>query len=71
MLANLPMCLYISPMGKLAGIFADLSHISTVLLIQKDAKELRIHLPSPEMEPPLGWNMAANINMGTQTLNPM
>lgn len=42
-----------------------------MLLIQKDAKELEVHLPSPEMQPPLGWNVAANVNMGTQTLNPM
>lgn len=33
---------------KLVGIFADLSHISTMLLTQKDAKELEVHLPSPE-----------------------
>lgn len=58
-------------MGKLVGIFADLSHISTMLLIKKDAKELQIHLPSPEMEPCLGWNVAADINMGTRILNPM
>lgn len=43
------MCLYTGPVGKLVGIFADLSHISTMLLIQKDAKELEVHLPSPEM----------------------
>lgn len=65
------MSLYTSPTGKLAGIFADLSHVSTMLLIQKDAKELEIHLPSPEMYPPLRWNVAANTNKGTRTLNPM
>lgn len=43
------MCLYTGPVGKLVGIFADLSHISTMLLTQKDAKELEVHLPSPEM----------------------
>lgn len=65
------MCLYTGPVGKLGVFFADLSHISTMLLIQKDAKELEEHLSSPEMQPPLGWNVAANVNMGTQTLNPM